>query len=83
MYNATALFESQGRKGSTRLHMDMSDAINIMTYVSPTLDRLAGCAAWDIFRAEDTLKLRMCKKFKGQYPARPNSLAAVLPRLDA
>ena len=73
MYNAMASFESQGSKGSTRLHMDMADAINIMTYVSPTPDRRAGYAAWDIFRAENTPKLRkfLRKKFKGQYQHDP------------
>ncbi|KAI0751497.1 hypothetical protein C8Q80DRAFT_1309487 [Daedaleopsis nitida] len=73
MYNAMASFESQGSKGSTRLHMDMADAVNIMTYASPTPDGRAGCAAWDIFRAEDTPKLRkfLRKKFKGQYQQDP------------
>ncbi|KAI0363568.1 Clavaminate synthase-like protein [Pilatotrama ljubarskyi] len=73
MYNAMASFESQGSKGSTRLHMDMADAINIMTYASLTPDGRPGCAAWDIFRAEDTSKLRkfLRKKFKGQYQHDP------------
>ncbi|RDX53605.1 Clavaminate synthase-like protein [Lentinus brumalis] len=73
MYNAMASFESQGSKGSTRLHMDMADAINIMTYASPTPDGRPGCAVWDIFRAEDTSKLRkfLRKKFKGQYQHDP------------
>ena len=73
MYNAMASFESQGSKGSTRLHMDMADAVNIMTYASPTPDGRPGCAAWDIFRAEDTPKLRkfLRKKFKGQYQHDP------------
>ena len=73
MYNAMASFESQGSKGSTRLHMDMADAINIMAYASPTPDGRPGCAAWDIFRAEDTPKLRkfLRKKFKGQYQHDP------------
>ncbi|KAI0824650.1 Clavaminate synthase-like protein [Trametes gibbosa] len=73
MYNAMASFESQGSKGSTRLHMDMADAINIMTYASPMPDGRPGCAAWDIFRADDTSKLRkfLKKKFKGQYQHDP------------
>ncbi|OSC98672.1 Clavaminate synthase-like protein [Trametes coccinea BRFM310] len=73
MYNAMASFESQGSKGSTRLHMDMADAINIMTYAAPMPNGRPGCAAWDIFRAEDTLKLRkfLRKKFKGQYQHDP------------
>ena len=73
MYNALASFESLGSKGSTRLHMDMADAINIMTYASATPDGRPGCAAWDIFREEDTPKLRrfLRKKFKGQYQHDP------------
>ncbi|CDO74624.1 hypothetical protein BN946_scf184325.g11 [Trametes cinnabarina] len=73
MYNAMASFEGQGSKGSTRLHMDMADAINIMTYAALTPDGRPGCAAWDIFRAEDTQKLRkfLRKKFKGQYQHDP------------
>ncbi|KIY61453.1 hypothetical protein CYLTODRAFT_495251 [Cylindrobasidium torrendii FP15055 ss-10] len=39
--------------GSTRLHMDMSDAINILTYSS---DMREG-AVWDIFKREDAAKL--------------------------
>ena len=45
MYNALASFESQGSKGSTRLHMDMADAINIMTYASPAPDGRQGAGA--------------------------------------
>ncbi|KAL4241200.1 Histone demethylase JHDM2-like protein [Abortiporus biennis] len=73
MYNAMASFESQGSKGSTRLHMDMSDAINIMTYAAVTPDGKPGSAAWDLFKAEDSAKLRkfLKKKFKGQYQHDP------------
>ncbi|KAH9927146.1 Clavaminate synthase-like protein [Epithele typhae] len=73
MYNAMASFESQGSKGSTRLHMDMADAVNIMTYASATPDGRPGCAAWDIYRAEDTGKLRkfLRRRFKGQYQHDP------------
>jgi lysine-specific demethylase 3 len=73
MYNAMASFESAGSKGSTRLHMDMADAINIMTYASPTPDGKSGCAAWDLFRACDADKLRVFlrRKFKGSYQHDP------------
>ena len=73
MYNAMASFESQGSKGSTRLHMDMADAVNVMTYASATPDGRPGCAAWDIFRAEDTGRLRkfLRRKFRGQYQHDP------------
>ncbi|EMD40603.1 hypothetical protein CERSUDRAFT_80259 [Gelatoporia subvermispora B] len=73
MYNAMASFEQEGSKGSTRLHMDMADAVNVMLYAAPMPDGRPGCAAWDIFRAEDTAKLRkfLRRKFKGQYQHDP------------
>lgn len=73
MYNAMASFESHGSKGSTRLHMDMADAVNIMLFAAKTPDGRAGCAAWDLFKAEDSPKLRkfLRKKFKGQFQHDP------------
>ncbi|KAK7051286.1 hypothetical protein VNI00_004786 [Paramarasmius palmivorus] len=58
MYNAMASHDQKGSKGSTRLHMDMADALNIMTYAAPAPDGSPGCAAWDLFRCEDSDKLR-------------------------
>lgn len=58
MYNAMASTQAAGSKGSTRLHMDMADALNIMTFASPCPDGSPGCAAWDLFRAEDSDKIR-------------------------
>ncbi|KAG6336334.1 hypothetical protein ID866_2759 [Astraeus odoratus] len=73
MYNAMASFESTGSKGSTRLHMDMADALNIMTFAAPTPDGKPGCAVWDLFRASDSEKLRhfLKRKFKGTYQHDP------------
>jgi lysine-specific demethylase 3 len=73
MYNAMASFESAGSKGSTRLHMDMADAINIMTYAASTPDGKPGTAVWDLFRACDADKLRtfLRRKFKGSYQHDP------------
>ena len=73
MYNALASFESLGSKGSTRLHMDMADAINIMTYASQAPDGHPGCAAWDIYKAADSAKLRafLQKKFGGKFQNDP------------
>ncbi|KAH9914130.1 Neutral/alkaline non-lysosomal ceramidase-domain-containing protein [Fomitopsis serialis] len=39
MYNTMASSESNGSKGSTRLHMDMADAANIMLYAAPPVAR--------------------------------------------
>ncbi|KAH7930065.1 Clavaminate synthase-like protein [Leucogyrophana mollusca] len=73
MYNAMASFESAGSKGSTRLHMDMADALNIMTYAAPTPDGKPGYAAWDLFRASDADKIRqfLKRKYKGSYQHDP------------
>jgi len=67
MYNAMATFETQGSKGSTRLHMDMADAVNIMLHAEPRPDGEPGVAAWDLYRAEDAEPLRryLKKRFNG------------------
>ncbi|KAJ6543856.1 hypothetical protein B0H19DRAFT_1168673 [Mycena capillaripes] len=64
MYNANANREAFGSKGSTRLHMDMADALNIMTYAAPDADGQEGCAAWDLFRAQDSDKIRQFMRSK-------------------
>ena len=61
MYNALTSSELPGGKGSTRLHMDMADAVNIMLFATPRKDgnqMKPGTAVWDIFRAEDANKIR-------------------------
>ncbi|CAE6438388.1 unnamed protein product [Rhizoctonia solani] len=58
MYNAFTSSEGPGGQGSTRLHMDMADAVNIMMYASECPDGSPGVAAWDIFRACDSDKIR-------------------------
>ncbi|KAG6818878.1 hypothetical protein H0H93_000704 [Arthromyces matolae] len=50
--------ELKADTGSTRLHMDMADALNVMTYASRAQDGSPGCAAWDLFRAEDSDLIR-------------------------
>ncbi|KAI0736126.1 Clavaminate synthase-like protein [Fomitopsis betulina] len=73
MYNAMASFDTKDSKGTTRLHMDMADVVNIMLYAAGTPAGGEGCAAWDLFKAEDAPKLRkyMRKKFKGQFQHDP------------
>ncbi|KAI0029130.1 hypothetical protein K488DRAFT_16888, partial [Vararia minispora EC-137] len=61
MYNALATDERSGSMGSTRLHMDMADAVNIMLYAAhaPGADRThPPCAVWDLYRADDADKVR-------------------------
>lgn len=59
MYNAWAANQNPGCKGSTRLHMDMADAVNVMLFAAPCPDGSPGCAVWDIYRAEDSDKIRV------------------------
>jgi lysine-specific demethylase 3 len=58
MYNSLASSQEQGSKGSTRLHMDMADAFNVMLHATDCEDGTPGYAVWDLFRAEDSDKIR-------------------------
>ena len=78
MYNAFEGKETAGGQGSyvhlnlldmalmssTRLHMDVADAINIMLYASARPDSQPGCAVWDLFKAEDADTIRQFLKDK-------------------
>lgn len=68
MYNSLASSQEPGSKGSTRLHMDMADALNVMLYASKCEDGTEGYAAWDLFRAEDSDKLRVFLRRKFGQP---------------
>ena len=73
MYNAMASSDIPGTKGSTRLHMDMADAVNVMLYSAPTPDGKSGGALWDIYDASDAGKIRdfLKNKFKGKFQNDP------------
>ncbi|KAF9782594.1 hypothetical protein BJ322DRAFT_162417 [Thelephora terrestris] len=73
MYNAMASADTPGTKGTTRLHMDMADAANVMLYAAPTPDGKPGTALWDIFDASDAGKIRdfLKSKFKGKFQNDP------------
>ncbi|KAJ7722475.1 hypothetical protein B0H14DRAFT_2642132 [Mycena olivaceomarginata] len=58
MYNANANLAEVGGHGSTRLHMDIADALNVMMYAARDPAGAEGCAAWEIFRAQNSTKLR-------------------------
>jgi len=58
MYIALATTDEEGSKGSTRLHMDMADGVNIMLHAEARADGSPGVAAWDLFRTEDADRLR-------------------------
>ncbi|EJU06109.1 hypothetical protein DACRYDRAFT_19407 [Dacryopinax primogenitus] len=57
MYNALESKETSGGRGTTRLHLDMADAVNVMTWAAEK-DGQTGCAAWDIFRTQDSEVIR-------------------------
>jgi lysine-specific demethylase 3 len=88
MYNSMASSQEAGSQGSTRLHMDMADAINVMLYASDCADGSPGYAVWDLFHAEDSEKIRefLRKKLtpsptatKGQQESQSQDEKAVLP----
>ena len=73
MYNAMASSDTPGTKGTTRLHMDMADAVNLMLYATLTPEGKPGGAVWDIYDASDAGKIRdfLKVKFKGKFQNDP------------
>jgi lysine-specific demethylase 3 len=72
MYNALATKDAPGTSGTTKLHMDMADAVNIMVHAERCGDA-PGYAIWDIYRAEDSECIR-------NYLAKfPNPFVKALP----
>ncbi|KIM21613.1 hypothetical protein M408DRAFT_101995 [Serendipita vermifera MAFF 305830] len=75
MYNA---FKSrEDGYGSTRLHMDMADAVNIMLYAAPLPGDTVGYAVWDIYPSESSAKIR--KFLKEEYPLETSPVQYVDP----
>ncbi|KAI0689322.1 hypothetical protein C8T65DRAFT_588767 [Cerioporus squamosus] len=58
IYNAYASAMDDKHKGSTRLHLDVADAVNIMTYAGMTSTGTSGFATWHIFRRDDRTAIR-------------------------
>lgn len=54
MYLAMGTVADDTHHGSTRLHLDMSDAVNIMVHSTPA----NGTALWHIFARHDAPKIR-------------------------
>jgi hypothetical protein len=54
VYMALASSQRDGYSGSTRLHCDLCDAVNVMVYSEPP----SGTALWHIFRASDAPVIR-------------------------
>lgn len=83
MYNALASSEKPGSMGSTRLHMDMADAVNIMTFACKTPAGADGYAAWDIFKADDADKLRKFLRDKFTVPPQHDPIHSQQYYLDS
>jgi lysine-specific demethylase 3 len=83
MYTLKESSEAPGGKGSTRLHMDMADAVNIMLYAAPRKDGGSGCAVWDIFRTEDANKIRSFLRRKFNHPAGEDPIHSQVYYLDS
>ncbi|PLW24095.1 hypothetical protein PCASD_14286 [Puccinia coronata f. sp. avenae] len=64
MYIAMKNSDQVGSRGSTVLHMDVADAINIQTYAKEGDGE--GCALWHLYHAKDSQTLR---EFLYQYQA--------------
>ena len=58
VYFALAATQDDDHHGSTRLHCDLTDAINICVFAARHGDGSPGGARWDIFSPHDTTQLR-------------------------
>jgi lysine-specific demethylase 3 len=50
--------QDDSHHGSTKLHMDLTDAQNIMLFAAPFSDDEPGHALWHLFRPEDASIIR-------------------------
>ena len=58
VYFALATKQDDDHHGSTRLHCDLTDAINVCVFAAQQNDSSPGGARWDIFSPHDTTRLR-------------------------
>ncbi|PVG00557.1 hypothetical protein CPB86DRAFT_871842 [Serendipita vermifera] len=75
MYNALASREDG--KGSTRLHMDMADAVNIMLYSETLPNGQEGSAVWDIYPSGASNLIRTF--LKEEFPLTTSAISYVDP----
>jgi hypothetical protein len=67
MYNAFATLQDDDHHGSTRLHMDLTDAVNIMLWAAPLPDGNPGCALWHVFPVDASTSIRTVMKNDGSF----------------
>jgi JmjC domain, hydroxylase len=65
MYNADGSMHDDGHHGSTKLHLDVTDALNIMAWAADVPDGKPGYSIWDLFSAADTPNLRLFLREEG------------------
>jgi len=58
VYFALAAKQAGDCHGSTRLHCDLTDAVNVCVFAAQQSDGSPGGARWDIFSPQDTTRLR-------------------------
>lgn len=66
--------EDRNKQGSTRLHMDLSDAINILVRTENSSTGEQGGALWHIFSREDTVRLSEILKTHSSYKREGNPI---------
>src|SRR5882762_1366788 len=70
MYNAEATLQDDDHHGSTRLHLDLTDAVNILIWAANLVDGNPGYAIWHIFAAADLPSLRLFLIKEGVFKGR-------------
>lgn len=65
--------EDRMKQGSTKLHMDLSDAVNILVHESESITGDGG-ALWHIFSREDTVRLSQILKAHPSYNGKGNPI---------
>ncbi|KAI0054778.1 hypothetical protein BV25DRAFT_1816534, partial [Artomyces pyxidatus] len=58
MYIAHGTFQSEDCRGSTRLHLDLTSAVNLALYAGNTLDGAPGYALWHLFSPSSLGRVR-------------------------
>ena len=65
MYNADGSMQDDQHHGSTKLHMDITDALNLMVWAAKLPDGSPGYAIWHIFPAAISDILRQFLREEG------------------
>jgi lysine-specific demethylase 3 len=73
MYNAEATLQDDNHHGSTRLHLDLTDTVNVMIWAA-NLDGESGYAVWHIFAASDLPYLRQFLSEEGIFKGKGDSV---------